>query len=154
MLPNAGHQVLIWISGQDWDGNNFYNLSVRKPDGRRQLGRPRRGWMYIIIITVNGRLEYGLNLFGSVQGQLNTVMNFGGFLRVGNCLSAAEELLSLRRRGMFRALPVKPFKESYNARFELLRRRRVRCKVGIVCAGYGATLCYVYGICPLFYWSV
>jgi hypothetical protein len=38
---------------------NVYRLLVRKPEGKRPLGRPRRRWMYNIKMEI---LEIGLNV--------------------------------------------------------------------------------------------
>jgi hypothetical protein len=38
---------------------NVYRLLVRKPEGKRPLGRPRRRWIYNIKV---GLLEVGVNV--------------------------------------------------------------------------------------------
>jgi hypothetical protein len=39
--------------------SNVYRLLVRKPEGKRPLGRPRRGWIHNIKMNL---LEMGLDI--------------------------------------------------------------------------------------------
>jgi hypothetical protein len=61
---------------------NVYRLLVRKPEGKRPIGRPRRRWMYNIKMDL---LEIGVNVvdwIGLVQDRyrwralVNSVKNF------------------------------------------------------------------------------
>jgi hypothetical protein len=80
---------MIKSRGRRWAGHvvrmgekrNVYKLLVRKPEGKRPLGRPRRKWMDNIEMDL---LEIGLNVvnwIGLAQGRcswralVNSVMN-------------------------------------------------------------------------------
>jgi hypothetical protein len=60
---------------------NVYRLLVRKPEGKRPLGRPRRRWMDNIMMDL---LEIGVNVVDSIgmaqdryrwRALVNSVMN-------------------------------------------------------------------------------
>jgi len=55
----CNHQQIFWvyqIKAVEMDGTrvkekrNLYRVLVRKPEGRRPLGRPRRRWEYSIVM--------------------------------------------------------------------------------------------------------
>jgi hypothetical protein len=62
-----------------WEKRNVYRLLVRKPEGKRPLGRPRRRWIYNIKMDV---LEIGLSVWIGLapdryrwRALVNAVMN-------------------------------------------------------------------------------
>jgi hypothetical protein len=61
---------------------NVYRLLVRKPEGKKPLGRPRRRWIYNIKMDLSEIGWGGVDLIGLAQDRyrwralVNAVMNF------------------------------------------------------------------------------
>jgi hypothetical protein len=58
-----------WVGHVDrmGDKTNAYRLLVGKPEGKRQLGRPRRRWVHIIKIDILDRVWDGVDWIGLAQ---------------------------------------------------------------------------------------
>jgi hypothetical protein len=64
---------------------NAYTILVRKPEGKRPLGRPRRRWVDSIKINLR---EVGLDGRDQWRALVNTVMNLRVPSDAGNFLSS------------------------------------------------------------------
>jgi hypothetical protein len=72
----AGHMVRVW------EKRNVYRLLVGKPEGKRPVGRPRRGWIDNIKLDLSGIRLGVVDWIGLVhytyrwRALVNAVMNF------------------------------------------------------------------------------
>jgi len=77
-----------------WEGKDVYRVLVGKPEGKRQLGRPRRRWEDNIKMGFSRSWMGGMDWIDLAQdgdgwlALVNALMNLGATYNAGNFLTS------------------------------------------------------------------